>query len=157
MDDEGFLFIIDRRKELIKYKGFQVAPAELEALLLSHPAIMDVGVTGVVEDEDVGEVPRAFVVLRPDKAGDAGEPYRPDGSKRLQPDASKIAREIEEYVASRMANYKRLRGGVVIMTEIPKKYVIRHVTRSSGSDADSPLFIATTLSSAHQERCVYGR
>ena len=57
----------DRVKELIKYKGFQVPPAELEALLITHPAIVDVAVIGVPDDE-AGEIPKAFVVL---KAGTA--------------------------------------------------------------------------------------
>ena len=56
--------IVDRLKELIKYKGYQVAPAELEALLLTHPAIADAAVIGV-PDEEAGEVPKAFVVLKP--------------------------------------------------------------------------------------------
>ncbi|MCB1406300.1 MAG: AMP-binding protein [Rhodobacteraceae bacterium] len=60
-DENGFLFVTDRLKELIKVKGFQVAPAELEALLLTHPAISDAAVIGV-PDPDSGEVPMAFVV-----------------------------------------------------------------------------------------------
>jgi acyl-CoA synthetase (AMP-forming)/AMP-acid ligase II len=63
VDDEGFFYIVDRLKELIKYKGFQVAPAELEALLLSHPAIADVAVIPS-PDEEAGEVPKAFIVLK---------------------------------------------------------------------------------------------
>ncbi|XP_027344523.1 4-coumarate--CoA ligase 1-like isoform X2 [Abrus precatorius] len=61
IDDDDELFIVDRLKELIKYKGFQVAPAELEALLLSHPKISDVAVVPM-KDEAAGEVPVAFVV-----------------------------------------------------------------------------------------------
>ncbi|KAK7255020.1 hypothetical protein RIF29_28419 [Crotalaria pallida] len=61
IDDDDELFIVDRLKELIKYKGFQVAPAELEALLLSHPNISDVAVVPM-KDEAAGEVPVAFVV-----------------------------------------------------------------------------------------------
>lgn len=64
-DENGELFVIDRLKELIKYKGFQVAPAELEALLLCHPKIRDVAVVGA-PDERAGEVPVAFVVLQSD-------------------------------------------------------------------------------------------
>lgn len=62
-DDEGFFFIVDRAKELIKYKGFQVAPAELEALLLTHPSVADAAVIPSPDDE-AGEVPKAFVVVR---------------------------------------------------------------------------------------------
>lgn len=62
-DAEGFFFIVDRAKELIKYKGFQVAPAELEALLLTHPSVADAAVIPSPDDE-AGEVPKAFVVVR---------------------------------------------------------------------------------------------
>ena len=63
-DSDGFLYVVDRLKELIKYKGFQVAPAELEAILLSHPEVSDVAVIPSPDDE-AGEVPKAFVVRRP--------------------------------------------------------------------------------------------
>ena len=61
VDADGYFEIVDRLKELIKYKGFQVAPAELEALLITHPAVADVAVIGV-PDEEAGELPKAFVV-----------------------------------------------------------------------------------------------
>src|SRR5439155_19071834 len=63
VDDDGDVFIVDRVKELIKYKGLQVAPAELEAILLGHPAVADVAVIPSA-DEEAGEVPKAFVVLK---------------------------------------------------------------------------------------------
>ncbi|XP_048259922.1 4-coumarate--CoA ligase-like 5 [Haliotis rufescens] len=63
VDDDGFLFIVDRLKELIKYKAFQVAPAELEDVLLSHPGVADVGVIGI-PDVEAGELPKAFVVRK---------------------------------------------------------------------------------------------
>ena len=63
IDENGLFFIVDRLKELIKYKGFQVAPAELEALLLSHDGIADAAVIGVA-DIEAGEVPKAFVVKK---------------------------------------------------------------------------------------------
>ena len=62
-DQDGFFYVTDRMKELIKYKGSQVAPAELENILLSHPEVVDAGVVGV-PDEEAGELPRAFVVKR---------------------------------------------------------------------------------------------
>ena len=68
-DDEGYLFIRDRLKELIKVKGFQVAPAEVEAELLAHPDVADAAVIGVADDE-AGEVPVAFVVPAPGTAFD---------------------------------------------------------------------------------------
>jgi len=63
IDEDGMFFIVDRLKELIKYKGFQVAPAELEALLLTHPSVADAAVIPVA-DEEAGEIPKAFIVLK---------------------------------------------------------------------------------------------
>lgn len=63
-DDDGELYIVERLKELIKYKGFQVPPAEIEALLLQHPSIRDAGVIGILDD-NAGELPLAFVVKQP--------------------------------------------------------------------------------------------
>jgi acyl-CoA synthetase (AMP-forming)/AMP-acid ligase II len=63
VDDEGYPFVVDRLKELIKYKGMQVAPAELEGVLLTHPAVPDAAVIGI-PDEEAEEVPKAFVVLK---------------------------------------------------------------------------------------------
>ncbi|MEV6616752.1 4-coumarate--CoA ligase family protein [Streptomyces sp. NPDC051051] len=85
----GWLFVVDRVKELIKYKGFQVAPAELEALLLTHPGIADAAVVGEYDD-DGNEVPHAYVVRRP-----------------TAPDLS--GGEVALYVAERVAPYKRVR------------------------------------------------
>jgi long-chain acyl-CoA synthetase len=64
LDADGWLFVVDRKKEMIKYKAFSIAPAELEALLLEHPAVLDAAVIGVPDDE-AGEVPKGFVVLSP--------------------------------------------------------------------------------------------
>jgi acyl-CoA synthetase (AMP-forming)/AMP-acid ligase II len=96
IDDDGYFFVVDRVKELIKYKGFQVAPAEMEALLLSHPAITDAAVIGS-PDEEAGEVPKAFVVTK--------APITPD--------------EIMAYVAERVAPHKRIRK-LEIVDEVPK-------------------------------------
>ena len=63
-DKDGFVFITERIKELIKYKSYQVSPTEIEQLLLTHPGVLDVGVAGV-PDETVGELPRAYVIRRP--------------------------------------------------------------------------------------------
>ncbi len=64
VDADGYAYIVDRKKEMIKYKGFSIAPAELESLLMEHPAILEAAVIGVPDDE-AGEVPKGFVVLRP--------------------------------------------------------------------------------------------
>lgn len=64
-DEDGYFYIVGRIKELIKYKGYQVAPAELEAILMSHPSIIDTAVVGL-PDEKAGELPLAFVVKNPD-------------------------------------------------------------------------------------------
>ncbi|RZC41434.1 AMP-binding domain containing protein, partial [Asbolus verrucosus] len=65
-DEEGFFYIVDRLKEIIKYKGFQVSPVELESLLIQHPAVKDAGIVGI-PDERAGEVPLAFIVKQPNK------------------------------------------------------------------------------------------
>jgi acyl-CoA synthetase (AMP-forming)/AMP-acid ligase II len=62
VDEDGYYYIVDRLKELIKYKGFQVPPAELEAVLLEHPAVADCAVIGI-PDEEAGELPKGFVVV----------------------------------------------------------------------------------------------
>src|SRR5262249_49350878 len=81
-DDDGYLYIVDRLKELIKVKGYQVAPAQLEAILLQHPAVADAAVIGV-PDEEAGERPKAFVVLR--AAGTSAETIMADTARQLAP------------------------------------------------------------------------
>ncbi|MEU6987146.1 4-coumarate--CoA ligase family protein [Streptomyces sp. NPDC046324] len=89
VDENGWLFVVDRVKELIKYKGFQVAPAELEALLLTHEGVADAAVIGV-GDEDGTEIPKAFVVR--------------------QPSAPELtAEDVMAYVAGKVAPYKKIR------------------------------------------------
>lgn len=105
----NYFWIVDRKKELIKYKGFQVPPAELEATLLSHPKIADVAVIGVYNKAQATELPRAYVVLKEEVA------------KNEDPEA--VAKEIIEWTAKKVANHKRLRGGVKVLEEIPKRYV----------------------------------
>ena len=101
-DNDGWLMITDRSKELIKYKGLQVAPAELEALIGSMKSVKDCVVIPVL-DEEAGELPRAYVVKQDDE------------------ESQKItAEEIVDYVQSQVAQHKRLRGGVKFTNEIPK-------------------------------------
>jgi acyl-CoA synthetase (AMP-forming)/AMP-acid ligase II len=94
VDDEDWFYIVDRTKELIKYKGLQVAPAELEALLLTHPAVLDAAVVRKA-DEEAGEVPLAYVVLKPDEAsrGTSGETLMAWVTERVSP--HKRIRQVE--------------------------------------------------------------
>ncbi|MHB9860906.1 4-coumarate--CoA ligase family protein [Streptomyces sp. YIM S03343] len=99
VDTDGWLFVVDRVKELIKYKGYQVAPAELEALLLTHPGIADTAVIGAY-DADGNEVPHAFAVRQPTAPG-------------LTQD------DVMAYVAERVAPYKRVRR-VTFVDAVPR-------------------------------------
>lgn len=98
LDEEGYLYIVDRKKEMIKYKGFGVAPAEIEAVLFQHPAVMDCAVFAKA-DPDAGEIPKGVVVLKPDKKS--------------------TAEEIMEFVGQRLAGYKKIRE-IEFVSEIPK-------------------------------------
>lgn len=107
-DADGHFFIVDRLKELIKYNGMQIAPAELESILLSHPAIADAAVIPQKDDE-AGEIPHAFVVLKGTVSGD----------------------EIMAFVAGRVASYKKVRR-VTVVDAIPKSpsgKILRRVLR----------------------------
>ena len=101
IDAEGWFYIVDRTKELIKYKGMQVAPAELEALLLTHPAVLDCAVIRK-DDEEAGEVPKAFIVLKPDEASKAT-----------------TAEALMGWVAQRVAPHKRIRH-MEFIDQVPK-------------------------------------
>lgn len=104
IDSDGYMSIVDRVKELIKYKGFQVAPAELEALIATHPSVLDVAVIGV-PDEEAGELPKAFVVLKPI----AGEGK----------DSALSAEDIRVFVKPHVAGYKQIHE-VEFVDSIPK-------------------------------------
>jgi len=115
VDEEGNWFVVDRLKELIKVKGLQVAPAELEGILLSHPEIEDAAVTPV-PDERSGELPQAWV--------------------NLSAESKLTENEIKQFVAKQVARHKRLDGGVVILRggeRIPKSpsgKILRRVLRT---------------------------
>nr|XP_039271722.1 4-coumarate--CoA ligase-like 5 isoform X2 [Styela clava] len=98
VDNDGILYIIDRLKEVIKYKSLQVSPAELESAILKHPKVMDVGVIGI-PDTYAGELPKAFVVKKVDN---------------LTKD------DVNAFVKSELAGYKQLRGGIEFVKKIPK-------------------------------------
>ncbi|BCS18897.1 uncharacterized protein APUU_11725S [Aspergillus puulaauensis] len=116
---DGKVIMVDRKKELIKYKGLQVSPVEVEGLLLTHGSVADVAVIGAPDPDAPGnELPRAYVVL---KAG-----------KRVS------EAELKEYVKSNIARHKQLRGGVIFIDEIPKsasgkilRRILRDQARSS--------------------------
>jgi acyl-CoA synthetase (AMP-forming)/AMP-acid ligase II len=98
IDEDGFLYVVDRLKELIKYKGMQVPPAELEAVLVSHPAVADAAVIPS-PDEEAGEVPKAFVVLKPQ--------------------ATASAEDLMAYVGERVAPHKKIRR-LEFIDQVPK-------------------------------------
>ena len=97
-DDKGYVFIVDRKKEFIKYKGFGVGPAEVEAVLCEHPAVADAGVIGKPNDE-AGEIPKAFVQLRPNTQA--------------------TAEELIAFVKERIADYKRVRE-IEFIDKVPR-------------------------------------
>jgi len=103
VDALGNFYITDRVKELIKYKGFQVAPAELEGVLISHPKVNDVAVMGIYDAAQATEIPRAYIVPA-------------QGVRR----GKETEEEIVKWLAARVAGHKRLRGGVRFVDEIPK-------------------------------------
>jgi acyl-CoA synthetase (AMP-forming)/AMP-acid ligase II len=111
-DEEGYVFIVDRLKELIKCKGFQVAPAEIEHILVAHPDVQDAAVIGEAHP-DFGEVPVAYVVLRPG--------------------ATASAESLIEYAAKGLAKYKRLARVVFIeaIPHSPSGKILRRVLKDS--------------------------
>jgi 4-coumarate--CoA ligase len=121
-DENGFFYITDRIKELIKVRGYPVAPAELEALLLTHPAVNDAAVIQVA-DAAAGELPRAYVVLK--EPGAATE------------------KDIYEWTKEKVAAYKRLDGGVVFVDTIPKSAsgkILRRILRDQAKEEQSNSF-----------------
>jgi acyl-CoA synthetase (AMP-forming)/AMP-acid ligase II len=102
-DEQGNIYITDRLKDLIKYNGYQVAPAELEDILLGHAAVADVAVIGVYSEDRATELPRAYVVVSDGHKGDG-----------------KLAEALQEWVNERVSPHKKLRGGVRFVGAIPK-------------------------------------
>ena len=117
MDGDGYLWVHDRKKELIKYKGFQVPPAELEGLLLEHPAVADAAVIGV-PDAAAGELPKAYIVAKP-------------GSHVTGDD-------LMAFVAAKVATFKRIRL-VEFIDQVPKTpsgKILRRVLKERGQATD---------------------
>lgn len=102
-DEQGNIYITDRLKDLIKYNGFQVAPAQLEDLLLGHPAVADVTVIGIYSEGRATELPRAYIVPA------AG--HKADGE---------LGETLQEWLNERVSPHKKLRGGVRFVEAIPK-------------------------------------
>jgi acyl-CoA synthetase (AMP-forming)/AMP-acid ligase II len=125
VDADGYLYILDRVKELIKFKGLQVAPAELEAVLLAHPDVADAAVIPS-PDEEAGEVPKAFVVLKPSASASSGD--------------------LMDYVAGRVAPYKKIRH-IEFVESIPKsssgKILRRVLVQQERERIGSPAAAAT--------------
>ena len=118
IDADGYMFVVDRLKELIKYKGFQVAPAELEATLVAHPQIQDAAVIGQ-HDEEAGEIPVAFFVC---------------------PDPAPSQEDIQAYVGSQLSHYKQLHR-VTFVETIPKSpsgKILRRLLRDSHGNETAP-------------------
>ncbi len=113
MDSEGYFYIRDRKKDLIKYKGYSIAPAEVENLLFTHPAVRECAVVGM-PDPVLGEVPKAFVVC--------------------EPGITVTGKELIDFCSERIAAYKRIRE-VEFIDEIPKNAVgkvLRRILRERG-------------------------
>jgi len=113
IDADGYMFIVDRLKELIKYKGFQVAPAEIEATLVSHPGIVDAAVIGL-PDPEAGELPMAFII--PAEQAPSQE-------------------EIKAFLSETLASYKQVQR-IEFVTEIPKSAsgkILRRLLRDQAS------------------------
>lgn len=120
-DEDGEWFIVDRIKELIKYKGYQVPPAEIEGILLRNEKIKDAAIIGI-PDESAGEVALAFVVK--------------------QPNSTLTEIEVCDYVAAQVSHPKRLHGGVKFLAEIPKSVsgkILRRELRELMKKKDSKL------------------
>ncbi|KAK3075820.1 hypothetical protein LTR53_000522 [Teratosphaeriaceae sp. CCFEE 6253] len=105
IDTHGYVVLQDRLKDVIKYKGYQVIPAELEAKLIEHPHVMDCAVVGKYIEEQATEVPVAFVVL---------------SAEAQRAGAGTVVEEIHQWLKGRVAPYKRLRGGIRLVDVIPK-------------------------------------
>jgi len=130
VDEEGYFFVTDRLKELIKFKGLQVAPAELEGILLSHPHVQDSAVIPQ-NDEAAGEVPKAYVVLKPEV-----------------PATKATADAIASFVESKVAPHK-VRRIVVVNLHLIKR---RNFVAASNSLESFPSRLRARSSAASSNR-----
>jgi 4-coumarate--CoA ligase len=121
-DAKGNMYITDRLKDLIKFKGYQIPPAEIESVLHENPLVHDAAVIGVYVDKIATEVPVAYVVF--DKTD------RP---------TEELAKELVAHVSERLAPHKRLRGGIIPISEIPKSpsgKILKRVLRDKATGVD---------------------
>ncbi|KAJ2804702.1 hypothetical protein H4R20_002399 [Coemansia guatemalensis] len=123
IDEAGFFYITDRKKEIIKFKGFQVAPSELEGLLAEHPDIEDAAVMAVYDDNQATEIPKGYFVLKKQ----SGNPDAVDDIARGQ--------AVVDWLHERVAKFKRLRGGFSIIENIPRSPAGK-IIRNSLRDMD---------------------
>ncbi|KAF1807817.1 putative amp dependent CoA ligase [Eremomyces bilateralis CBS 781.70] len=126
VDQKGNFWVVDRLKELIKYKGFQVAPSELEDLLISHPYVLEAAVTSIYDDTQATELPRAYVTLTKEVMA------------RHDLNVEEALQEIHQWLDGQVAGYKKLRGGIFYMRELPKTAsgkILRRLLRSATPQA----------------------
>lgn len=131
IDKDNNLFLTDRYKEIIKYNGFQVAPAQLEGLLIGHPAVNDVAVIGVYSEDRATEMPRAYVVIR-----DGHDP------------STELEQDILDWLHKKVAPYKRLRGGIRFIKEVPKSAagkVLRRVLLDQAKKEEAERLVKANL------------
>jgi len=117
MDDEGYVFLVDRKKDLIKTSGFQVWPREIEEILSAHPAVLEVGVAGIPDDAK-GEVAKAWVVIKAGQQVTEGE--------------------LRAYCRERLAPYK-VPGQIEFRAELPKTMVGKVLRRALAAEARGPI------------------
>ena len=107
-DSEGRLSIVGRTKDLIKYKGFQVSPSELESYINSHPNVAESGVGALWDESQLTELPTAWVTLKP---------HLKDKSEKEKREALK---EVQKWIDDQVSGYKKLRGGVWEVQKLPR-------------------------------------
>lgn len=130
-DEEGNLFITDRLKDLIKSKGFQIPPAEIESVLHEHPLVRDVAVIGLVVQKIASEIPVGYVVL-----------------EKTDKPTKQVAEELVAYVDGKLAPHKKLRGGIIPIGEIPKSAsgkILKRILKTRAEGVDQGKAIGATI------------
>lgn len=111
VDDSGNWYVVYRTKELIKFNAYQIAPAELEAVLLECPLVADAAIIGIYDEKRETEVPRVYITLNS------------QSERVFCKDLETITQEIHDFVNQNVIHYKRLRGGIAFIETIPKSVV----------------------------------